>query len=514
MIATSKNYIKKPAESLMHKTGWSAVSSLSIAVSSAITGIITARILGPNGVGHLVYLIWITEMTAVLCGVGMQNTLTRFLAELTGQTFIDQAAALQRWIFPRFLSITVVGVIVIVSLGFTSKSPYESVAIWISLPILFFLRGIGSLYQAFLAGQQRFDIAARINIVSSTVQLVGVILGSYYFGLFGAILGYAAAAVVPALMSVTMLYRLDSSVPIDNTLRRRIWSYAIDTWFALIVSTIVWSRIEIFFIQRYWNSQTVAMFSISLSLGILATQGPMMLTGAVMPHLAEQVGAVNKEAIQRIYSSGTRLMGLALFPICFTCAAMVPVLIPSLYGKDFAPAIPTAQLVIATSALSFATVGSSVVMALGKSRFIALSGIAGAIASLFGCLFLIPPLGAWGAAVSRFIVQCSMIALGVWYIHCSLRVRVPFRALACTFISAVLCAWTVHLAVTFWGGLESIIVATPVAVVVYLTFVRFFRVIDVEDERFFLVVLSRLPTSIQNMAFSMLGLTVRRCTTE
>lgn len=504
-----KSSIKKPTESLMQKTGWSAVSSLSVAASSAITGIITARILGPTSVGHLAYLMWIADMAAVLFGLGMQNTLTRFLAELTGQALTDQVAALQRWIFPRFLFITVLGVIVIVSIGFTSKSPYESLAVWVSLPLLFFLRGIGSLYQAFLAGQQRFDIAARINVISSTIQLFAVILGSYYFGLIGATWGYVAAAVVPALMSLAMLRQSDSSVPIDSLLRSRIWSYAIDTWFALIVSTLVWSRIEIFFIQRYWNSQAVAMFSISLSLGILATQGPMMLTGAIMPHLAEQVGATNKEAIQRIYSSGTRLMGLALFPMCFSCAAMVPVLIPLLYGKAFTPAIPTAQLVIATSALSFATVGTSVVMAMGKSRFIALSGFAGAIISLIGCLLLIPPLGAWGAAISRSFVQSLMIGLGSWYIHRSLKVRMPFRALVCTLISAIMCSGTVHLAVIYWGGLKSIIVVTPIAVVVYFTCIRFFKVIDVEDERFFLMVLSRLPPLIQNMAFSVIGLNVR-----
>lgn len=508
-----KDNIKKPAESLMRKTGWSAVSSLSIAVSSAITGIVTARILGPNGVGHLAYLIWMTDMIAVLFGLGLQNTLTRFLAELSGQALTDQAAAFQRWILPRFLSITVLGVVVIVCIGFTSNSPYESLAVWVSLPILFFLRGVASLYQAFLAGQQRFDIAARINVISSTIQLVGVILGSYCFGLIGAILGYAAAAVVPALMSVTMLYRLNSSVPIDNALRSRIWSYAIDTWFALIVSTLIWSRIEIFFIERYWNSQAVAMFSISLSLGILATQGPLLLTGAVMPHLAEQVGAVNKEAIQRTYSSGTRLMALAIFPMCFGCAAMVPVLIPLLYGNSFSAAIPTAQLVIATSALSFATVGTSVVMAMGKSRFIALSGLVGAVASLLGCLLLIPSLGAWGAAVSRAIVQCSMIALGSWYIHCSLRVRMPFRALLFTLVSALLCAATVYFIVRHWGGLKSILVATPVATVVYFIFIRFFRVINVEDERFFLSVLSRLPLTIQRIAISILGLNTKRFTT-
>lgn len=500
-----KNIATKPAESLLQKTGWSAVSSLSVAVSSAFTGIITARILGPDGIGHLAYLIWIADMAAVLFGLGMQNTLTRFLAELTGQALMDQATALQRWIFPKFLLITILGVIVVISLGFTSKSPYESVAVWISLPILFFLRGIASLYQAFLAGQQRFNIAARVNFVSSAIQLVCVILGSYYFGLIGAILGYTAAAVFPALMSVTMITPTDLPVLIDSALRRRIWSYAIDTWFALIVSTLVWSRIEIFFIQHYWNSQTVAMFSISLSLGILATQGPMMLTGAVMPHLAEQVGAVNKEAIQRTYSSGTRLMALALFPMCFGCAAMVPVLIPMLYGNAFALAIPTAQIVIVTSALGFATVGTSVVMAMGKSRFIAISGFAGAIASLLGCLLLIPSLGAWGAAASRAIVQCSMIALGSYYIHHSLGVRMPFRALTYTLLSAVLCAGTIHLAVKYWGGLSSIIVTTPIAVVTYFYFVRFFKVIDDEDERYFLIVLSRLHPSIKSIAFRILG---------
>jgi O-antigen/teichoic acid export membrane protein len=490
---------------LASKTSWSAISTLSILVSSLLLSIVTARILGPNGFGYLAYLIWIIDTSTVFFSLGMQSTITRFLVELSGKEQSKKEKAIQAWILPKFLFLMILGLLFLITLGFLSEGIYKSIEIWYSLTLLFLFRGISSIYLASLAGRQRFDILAWVNIGSSLIQLICVIGLGYFFGLVGVLAGYILAAILPALLSVAMIYPLEKEHVLDDLFRNRILKFSLNTWFALIISTLVWSRIEILFIQKYWDNETIAMFSLSLSLAAIVVQGPLLLTGALMPHLAEQFGANNKVGIQLIYSSGTRLLGLALFPMCFVTAAAVEILIPLIYGENYYPAIQSAQILIIASALSFASIGTSVVMAMEKSYFIALSGFIGAIISIGGCFFLIPTFGTLGAAISRSIVQFSMIILGSWYIHSILKVTVPIKALLLTFTAALLSGLIVYVSLQY-GGVSSMIFSIPLSLIFYLFLVRYFKIIDKEDEAFFNIALNHVPLSIKKIICNFLGL--------
>ena len=343
--------------SLVTKTTWSAVASLANTVGRFIASVIIARRLGPSGVGQLAYLIWLIDFMNVFSNLGLQNSLTRFLAELYGRGRSSESSLFAGWIFRRYLISVITGglLVALVSARFSRHASVGSATGL--LVLLFMLQGLASLTTAELTGRQRFDTLARINGFAAILLVVGQIFGVYFFGLLGAIGGYIIGALLPGLFSLGMLRSGSPGWRPEPALQRRIWKYAAYTWLAAIVSAFVWSRVEVFFIERYWNPHEVAMFTIGLSLAALATQGPSLLLGALLPHFAALFGAGDKAAIDRAYSTGTRLMGLLLFPLAFGGAAVTPVLLPMLFGPQFAPAIPNAMVLMALSCLGFAGVG-------------------------------------------------------------------------------------------------------------------------------------------------------------
>ena len=79
------------------------------------------------------------------------------------------------------------------------------------------------------------------------------------------------------------------------------------------------------------------MFSIGLTLSALATQVPMLMSTALMPHFAESAGRSGTDG--KTYASAIRLLAALLFPLCFGTASLVPTLLPGVYGPAFRAAV-------------------------------------------------------------------------------------------------------------------------------------------------------------------------------
>ncbi|MEN6450741.1 MAG: oligosaccharide flippase family protein, partial [Thermoguttaceae bacterium] len=148
--------------------------------------VVLARLLGSEGLGLIAYFLWLIETGVLLAGLGLPNSLTRYLAELLGRGESEQAAALARWIHLRYLSITAVGAAMLGVLYYRSASYAEWPSALPILVLLFLLRSLENLNLAHLAGRQRFDLLARIYLISSVLQFAGVVVGVLCFGMIGA----------------------------------------------------------------------------------------------------------------------------------------------------------------------------------------------------------------------------------------------------------------------------------------------------------------------------------------
>ncbi|MEN6449996.1 MAG: polysaccharide biosynthesis C-terminal domain-containing protein, partial [Thermoguttaceae bacterium] len=314
------------------------------------------------------------------------------------------------------------------------------------------------------------------------------------FGMIGALLGNLAGAVVPAACSGLMLRGFGRRVAIEPGLRWRACRFAFNTWLAMLVSMIVWSRSEVFFLERYWGVHEVALFTVALTMAVAVQQVAQLFSGVFLPHFSGLAGAGRQALMQRHYAMATKFMALMVFPLSLGGAAVCPALVPILFGPTFAVTIPNAMVLTVTAALSFSLIGSALIYAKERSGFIAIGGGAGALLSIAASLLVIPQHGVWGAVWCRLLIQSSMIGITLWFITRRLHVAFPFRALGRMLLAAGLCAvaaWCVIRVVP--QPLVALGMAVPLGAAIYALGVRMFHALDA-DEAFQLSRLAdRLP---------------------
>lgn len=465
--------------SLAAKSSWNALAGICNLFGRLIAQITIARMLGADGLGKIAYIVWLIEIGNLLVNLGLPSSLTRYLAELHGQKQTELAAQMAKWVFLRYLALALIGAIAVaVMFRFSHQFSGQHKFLPI-LGLLFLTRGFEMINKAELSGRQRFDLLARINMAAAIILISSVALGSYLFDVAGALVGYTIGALLPAVYGFRMLKTSPVHLPIPATLRKRFWKFTFHIWLALLISAIVWSRSEIFFLERYWEAHEIAMFTVGLTFAMMIKQASEIFSRVFLAHFSGLVGSNEHALIQRQYGMATGLMAVLVIPVAFGGAAIMPGLLPFIFGTEFAPAVPTAMVLTATAALAFAPIGSSLIYAKERSDFIVLGGGIGALISILLGFVIISRFGAWGAAWSRLFVQCSMVLLGIWFITCRMHFEFPFRVVGYALLSGIMCglsAWSV-LTLMPIAYLDLLLAVLGGAIVCMIAF-KLFHIID------------------------------------
>jgi O-antigen/teichoic acid export membrane protein len=461
-------------------SAYGTIAGLCTALGSVLASIIVAHSLGVEGTGVIAFALWVAMLAAAVADLGIQATLARYLPELIegGRAAeADRLTALLR----RDLALACCAALA----GFAGYAAWQWGAggaepiIWVLVGLACALQALAGFTYGYLRGVQRFNSLALVTAVSLAVQLVVVGIGSLAFGIAGALAGYCAGSALPAVMS---LRRSRCAGPLAADIRARARRYAIYAWAGALSSTFVWSRAEVFFLNRSAGSTAVGLFTVGLTLANLASQGPMLLTTGLLPYFAQHFGNGALAELREAYAVATRVLAFLVFPACFGMAAVLPVLLPMLFGQAFADAVPAATiLVLAAGIGSTASVGSSVVMAVDRSDFIFLSGLIAALLSVVAGFTAIPAFGLIGAAWARAAIQVSAVAFGTWFVFYRLRLPLPFRDLAKLLLAAALCGAAARGCLLLMPGVVSLLVAIPVGAAVYVVSVRLLRALPAGD---------------------------------
>ncbi|MDB5508019.1 MAG: polysaccharide biosynthesis protein [Hyphomicrobiales bacterium] len=470
-------------------------------------GLIIARLLGVEGAGTVGFAFWVVTMTVAVGALGIPPSLIRYLPELTGQGEDKQAADLSAVLFRIFLASCAI-----------FFGGYCLYAFWLSLapvagpaddvlrsPLLWILVGVWCVTQLlaefhlwYLQGMQRFGQVALLTVISATCQLSLLFVCAYFFGVFGAVIGYIAGTAVQGLGAFGVL---SLKARLDPTLKRRIFQFSVYRWASTITSAFVFSRMEVFFLQVSWGNDLVGFFTVALALSGLASQGPLLLTRGLMPLFSEKVGLKDFDGIHSIYATGTRILAFLAFPACFGMAAITPELLPLIYGERFAPAIPAAViLMVASAGVAASSIGGTVVAARERTDFEFFSGLAGAVLSVLLGLTLIPWFGLIGAALTRAIVQLSVVAVGNWFIGHHLKCPVPYASLARLMVAAAACAIVARATGLIFPGFLGMLLSIAVGGLVYLIGVRLLNALPKDDIDRLSSLLAHLPGPIGKLA--------------
>jgi O-antigen/teichoic acid export membrane protein len=500
---------------LAHNTLHSAIAGLSIVMGGFVSNVLVARMLGVEAAGIVAFATWAITVGVMLGDVGAPGTLARYLPDLLARGRQDEARGLVRWLFR--ISITAVGVIFSAFLAYAlwlwlkdKSNAFQGghfrtdPLFWMIIAAACLMQTVAAFVNGYLKGMQRFATMARLTATSALIQIGATYAGATLFGALGALAGAIAGSIIPALLLRRVLAERGSA-PAD--LKQRVRSFALESWAGYLVTAFAWARMEIFFLELSWGSHSVALFAASVTLANLATQGPLLLTGGLLPYLSQQSGANAERKPQETYAVSIRILAFLIFPACLGAAAIAPSLVPAIYGKDFAGAVPSTIILLCGAAITASSsVAFTYMLAMERTRFVFVTGGVAALLVITVGLTLIPTFGVMAAAVARATIQALVAMATVWYLGRYLQCPTPVSSLVRLFAAAALCAVAAWICTIFIPGPIGIPVAVLVGAGVYGVAVRILKALPKSDIQRLVNAFAILPWPIRIPATTTLRL--------
>lgn len=461
-------------------------SGAAVALAGFIGNAITARLLGPDNLGVFAYVVFCVTIASITASLGFGVVQQRFIPSLRAEGRDDEAEGLTGATTRLSMVAAVIGAVVLLAyLYWPGRSAMEGPSqttqtVIIAFALVWFLCWrMAEVYQFYLRGEQRFGELARLSAISALLKLAVIALGAWLFGIPGALAGFIAGNLLPASLIFRVLRKKPS---VGTALRREVTTFALASWATAILGGLVFGRTEILFLEHYSGIGAVGFFAAAVTVAEMAVQLPPLLLSALLPRFSEQHGLGAQDDMRRLYRTMTALIAMLIVPLCIGLAAIAPVLVPLLFGAEFADSVPVASvLLIAAAVSSLGVTTFYLLQSIGKTGFLLMSNGVGLLGTIALGFLLVPQYGLMGAAWSRGIVQVSVVLIETWYVTRRLSISPPYRALGAVTVAAVAQGAVAYVICRELGGPASLLVAIPAAVVVYLIALRLFAVVRTVD---------------------------------
>lgn len=477
-------------------------SGAAVALAGFIGNAITARLLGPDNLGVFAYVVFCVTIGSMIAGLGIGTVQQRFIPNLRAEGRDDEADGLIGATTRLSTVAAIVGAVALLAYLYwpgrgAIEGPSETTRnVVIGLALVWFISWrMAEVYQFYLRGEQRFGELARLSAYSALIKLAVMALGAWLFGIPGALAGFIAANLLPA----SRIFRLLRVKPhVGQELRGQVTKFALASWATAVLGGLVFGRTEILFLEHYTDLGAVGLFAAAVTVAEMAVQLPPLLLSALLPRFSEQHGLGAQGEMHKLYRTMTALIAMLIVPLCFGLAAIAPVLVPMLFGTEFAGAAAVASvLLIAAAVSSLGVTTFYLLQSIGKTGFLLMSNGIGLIGTIALGFLLVPRFGLIGAAWSRGIVQVTVVLIETWYVTRRLKISPPYRALGAIALAAVAQAAVAYFAVMELGGAVSLLVAIPAAIVVYLIGLKVLRVSSMVDPGLIERLVARMPGRVR-----------------
>jgi O-antigen/teichoic acid export membrane protein len=480
-------------------TAFSTAAGLIMSIGRFATTIAMARVLGVEATGVAAFALWLTSLVCAITSLGVYSTLTRYLPELKSE---EDARKLTRLLLLPYGGVALLSAIMFAALykiDFLGLADRTSAVIGTAsltlVIVLYVIQSLATFGLGYVVGKQQFRDFAVVSLISNLLQVSLVIIAGLKWGINGVLFGYIAGWLPFALICGRAGF---GELGVPEQLRNRLYKFTIFSWASTLANELVWARLEMAFLGHFWGSGAVGLYSVGFTLASLATQGPLLLTGGLLPYFAEAISSNRQERAKIRLQTAMRLVAFFVLPMCFGVAALIPELLPLLYGSSFADGSLAAMILVSSAGL-----GANIVVPLAfingmeRSDFLFTLNITGAIFSLVLGVILVSSIGIVGAALARASVQVYVLTVSLWFLHRRLNCDLPLAHLGLLSVSALASAFVAGSLASHIPGLLGILLSVPAAALVYILLVRVLNAIPDEDIESLQGLFSHVPAPLQ-----------------
>jgi O-antigen/teichoic acid export membrane protein len=372
---------------------------------------VAARVLGPGALGRQSFIAYVElSLIAILSG-GISGSLMRYVGELSGSRRPGAAGYLVSRAWRIAAGTGLIGAVILAGVGLAGADPR---AAWLLAAVVCLTSVLQTIPSAVLVGLQRWRDATVAGLV---VGAGGMGLTVLVLGLGGGITGMFAAEVASAaagLLWTAALARRAGQVLTtprerpEPALRRAAIRYALAASVSVVLSLVVWTRSEFFFLQHYSTTTEIAFYSIAFAVVNALIRLPSAAATVFTPAVANLFGAGAHDRIQSGYGRALRLLVVVTLPCVAMTLALGPTAVKLIWGDDYAPAGDVLLILAASSTLvPFTVLSAAVLGGLRRIRAPVAADVVAAGADVGLAFALVPGHGAIGAALANAGAQVT-----------------------------------------------------------------------------------------------------------
>ena len=386
--------------------GETVLVNAGVLLLGAVTGVVTARILGPDGRGVYSLAVAVAALASIGLGLGLQQALAFTVASdptrAERAAFLSAAVAIGGGVLGLVVGVPLVNELV--SDSFTANAICIGL---VSLPFGLFAGNVTGIFQGLRLGRP-FNVMRLVTPFAFAVLLLTAIGLPGSITARSAVLFWVLSQAVAALLAVWLLRRDHIGV---KRASRRFITATLRYGLVVNVDTLAWqvNRYAGLLVLGVTGTITqVGLFSVGL--GYAAPVGILALAIAIhtLPDISAAANTARAEiAVKRMWTAI-----LTTIPLAILAIAAAPFLIPFAYGAEFRRGVGAAQiLIIAQAGLGVAQVMAEISRGLGRPGLPAVASLVGALGAMGAIPLLLPRYGIEGIALGTVVAYALMLAI-------------------------------------------------------------------------------------------------------
>lgn len=377
-------------------------------VLTLFTGIVSARLLGPDGRGVVGAIAAWAMLASFIGGVGLRD----------GMGWLEA----RDWrLAPRVLTSTLVSTLalavlamfaaqLLVPLGFRAQADdvvlmAQVAMVWV-IPYMAY-NALGSLFGA----RQRFLAITMMRVGQPFVYAVA--LAALWWvdraGVGEVVAVQAGSFLVPAVAALVVLTRESGMGRFDPALTREGAAYGIRA-FGNTLGQLANSRLDMLVLPALLLAADIGLYVVAVSASSMIVGLFGSLSLVVFPAAARAGGADAVALAQR----AIRLVLFASVVVAVVVGLLAPWLVELLYGAEFSDAVrPLWLLLPGTCCWATAAIVGSGLKAIGRPGAASVAQFVGVGVTVVGLAVLLRPLGIEGAAITSTVTYLTVLVVSL-----------------------------------------------------------------------------------------------------
>ncbi len=400
-------------------TFWSLVATASIQITSLVSSILAARILGQTGFGELGMIRSTVLMFGVLAGTGLGMAATKYVAEYRDANSV-RVGRLIGLLTNAALVLGGMAVLICLLLAaplaqWVMNAPHLTDSLRIGC-LLLLLNTINGVQLGILGGFEAFRAQSWVTILDGFLNLTLIPAGAWFLGVTGAVVGTVLAAAVGFPIKQWVARRECLRAGVAITYRGVLgeipilWKFALPAVLVGISTQPFEWLIRLMLVRQPNGFAELGVFTAVYSWAQLIIFIPGMISGPSMPIMANLLAGRQVTQLKRLVVRSQVLISFLALSTAVLLATLSPYLL-RIYGTGFISGRVALLTMMAAYVICTATlITRSLFAASGAMWWQAAHTALWGVLLVIGCIFLVP-YGVLGLALSYLAAYAVFTSL-------------------------------------------------------------------------------------------------------